>query len=208
MPTLNKRTCANCGDYEETFSKSVNCLKCYALLKKLDSAQDELKWLTANRYAVTVEPTYDKFGKRCYTVTTPCGHEWTAPYGNLVKQIKNSISKCLGPACGVCGPKHRFTKALEKYVEKYGVDYDLDKANDYRRKVRGLTEVTYRRNRAIINPLNLKRGHHEHHLDHIVSIIECFKRGWTAEEASDVSNLQFLSAGDNLAKGRGPSLLG
>lgn len=201
MPRLNKRTCPRCKTYEETYSKAEFCAACYVQNKKEADILREAKDIEAWGYKKIEGPTYDKFNHRAYKVLTPCGHEWEVPFTNLIKQVKNAKEKNLRPACGVCGPMHRFTKALEKYVEKYGVDYDLDKANDYRRKVRGLSDLNYKRNKHIVNPSNLDRGHHTHHVDHIVPIIECFKRGWTVEEASNISNLQMLTAEDNLAKG-------
>lgn len=201
MPKLNKRTCPRCRSYEETFSKAVHCATCYVILKKEQSIKDEAKLLNENNYSVISGPWLDKFNHRCYKVKTPCDHEWEAPFTNMLKQIKNSQTKGLRPACGVCGPQHRFAKALEKYVEKYGVDYDLNAFNDYRKKVRSLTEVVYRNNKNLINPNNLPRGHHEYHLDHIVPIIECFKRGLSAEEAARPENLQMLHCKENLAKG-------
>lgn len=202
MPRLNKRTCPRCKKYEETFSQAEFCASCYILNKKevdiLREAEDIKVW----GYQKIDGPSLDKHGHRSYKLLTPCNHEWSVPFCNLIKQVKNAKEKNLRPACGVCGPQHRMMTALTSYVEKNGIDYDLDEAIDYRRKVRGLTEVNYRRHKKVINPLNLKRGHHEHHIDHKVPIIECFKQGWTVEQAAAVDNLQMLTAQDNLAKGR------
>lgn len=201
MPKWRDRTCERCGKVEHTASKSQFCILCYAANKRDELVKQEPLYLKSNGYSVVSGPVIDNVGHRCYTVLTPCGHEWSAKFNNLRKQIKNAQSKNLRPACGVCGPKHRFTKALEKYVEKYGVDYDLQQFKDYSKKVRSMTEVTYRNNKHLINPERLKRGHHAHHLDHIIPIIECFKQGWSVERASSISNLQMLTASSNLSKG-------
>ena len=202
MPKWRDRECERCKKVEHTASKSRFCLFC-----SKENARDELfkkdpVFFKEHGYNVIEGPTIDKFNHRCYKVLTPCGHEWEAPFTNILKQVKNAKAKNLRPACGVCGPKHRFTKALEKYIEKYAIDYDLDKANDYRRLVRRMTEQTYKKNKHVINPNNLPRGRNTgYHLDHVVPIIECFKQGWPAEEAADVSNLQMLEWTENLSKG-------
>ena len=96
-------------------------------------------------------------------------------------------------------------KAMDGYIAKFQLDErartDL---RAYTRKVRGLSEATYRENIDVINPLRLPRcrGNQGWHLDHIVSIVECFKRGWTPEQAAALNNLQLLSAAENLSKGR------
>jgi len=74
----------------------------------------------------------------------------------------------------------------------------------YTRKVRGLSEKTYRDNIDIINPNRHPRmlGNQGWHLDHVISIVKCFKRGWVPEQAAVLGNLQLLPAGENLSKGR------
>lgn len=176
-------------------------MKCQKSLKKLSDVGGECTFLLSKGYTVISGPVLDKFNHRAYIVLTPCGHEWEAPFTNILKQIKNAEAKGLRPACGTCGPKHRFAKALEKYVDKYGVDYDLAAFKDYSKKTRGLSEVTYKNNLALINPNAVTRGRHEHHVDHIIPIIECFKRGWTPEQAAHISNLQMLHWKENLTKG-------
>jgi hypothetical protein len=91
--------------------------------------------------------------------------------------------------------------ALEGFMDKYAKDYDLDAFDDFRQKVRGLSEVTYKLQKESLNPKKLPRGRHLYHLDHKVPIIECFKRGWTPEQAASVQNLQLLWWEDNLSKG-------
>lgn len=94
---------------------------------------------------------------------------------------------------------------MQGYIDKYGLD---EKARTdlraYTRKVRGLSEKTYRDNIDVLNPDRHPRmlGNQGYHLDHIVSIVECFKQGWTPEEASSLENLQLLEASANLSKGR------
>lgn len=202
MPRWRDRTCERCGKIEHTASKSEYCILCYAANKRDALVKTEPATIQSWGYSVIAGPTYDKHNHRVYKVLTPCGHEWEAPFTNLLKQIKNAHTKRLRPACGICGPKHRMKVALDGFMDKYAVDYDLDKMHDFRKKVRGLTEKVYKSNKHLINPNDLPRGRNTgYHVDHIVPIIECFKRGWTAEQAADVSNLQMLPWMDNLSKG-------
>lgn len=202
MPTLQKRTCPRCLTYEETYSKAKFCMSCFVQNKKEDSIESEFARLHEWGYTALTDPTYDKHGHRCYTVLTPCGHEWTAPFTNLLKQVKNTKAKNLRPACGVCGPRHRFTNALEAYKKKYARNYNLSQYQDYVKVVRGLSDFNYKHHRHVINPAGLRRGKKTWHLDHKIPIIECFKRGWPVEQAAVVENLQLLKWNENLSKGR------
>lgn len=94
---------------------------------------------------------------------------------------------------------------MDGYMKVYGRDWnniDVEDWQAYSTAVRKLSEITYREHRWHINPLNLKRGVRTYHLDHKVPIIECFKRGWSPEQAASVNNLQILRAEDNLSKSR------
>lgn len=83
-------------------------------------------------------------------------------------------------------------------------DYETDDYKTYCRKVRWLTEKQYSKYKDIINPYNKLRGKHgvdgAHQVDHIVSVRDCYTRGWSIEEASAVSNLQMITWEDNLSK--------
>lgn len=204
MPKKRDRECSRCFIIlKNTASRAEICLACQKIVKKENDTKIEMNLLTSWGYELIAGPQYDKFNHRTYIINTPCCfNNYEVVFNNLRKQISNAKAKSLDVPCGFCGPKKRFSKALEKYIEKYGINYDLEVMKDYRRKVRGLSEVTYKNNKHIINPLNLPRGLTEgYHLDHIIPIIECFKRGWTPEEAAEISNLQMLTAEDNLTKG-------
>jgi hypothetical protein len=204
MPKWKDRECSNCGAIEHTASKSRLCKVCFLEEQKQKCIVEEKRYLNDYDYSVISGPEYDKHNHRVYKVLTPCGHEWEAPFTNLLKQVKNAQSKGLRPACGICGPKHRMKVALDGFMDKYAVDYDLDKMHDYRKKVRGLTEKTYKKNKHLINPRNLPRGRNSgYHIDHKVPIIKAFKEGWTPEQCAAVSNLQMLEWTENLSKGAG-----
>jgi 5-methylcytosine-specific restriction endonuclease McrA len=173
--------------------------------------ENEKAFIAQNGYSIIRGPWLDKFNHRCYYVLTPCGHEWEIPFNNFTKLVKNVQAKGLPPACGTCGPRHRMKKALVGFIAKYGIDYDLTQALDYEKKVRRSSEATYKKFKHDINPLNLKRGlagePGAHHVDHIVSIRDCFRLGWTVEQASAKENLQMLTWEDNLSKGTSHSKL-
>ena len=131
-------------------------------------------------------------------VHAECGtrQTWTLP--NIRKQLNlrpNSVP------CSRCGGKERMSKAMAGYLEKYGRDFDVTLWEEYRTKVRRLTEQTYKKHKFEINPLNLKRGLKTYHLDHRMPIIEGFLQGIPAEQIAAKENLQILPAFDNISKG-------
>lgn len=202
MPRLRDRKCAGCGKLEyNTATRSEYCVLCANANKRAELIKNDPVFFAQHGYTIVSGPTWDKFNHRCYRVLTPCGHEWEAPFTNMLKQIKNAQSKNLRPACGVCGPKHRMKVALDGFMDKYARDYDLQQYQDYVKKVRTLSDTNYRQNKQLINPNNLKRGRHHYHLDHKMPIIECFKQGWSVERASSICNLQMLESRENLKKG-------
>jgi 5-methylcytosine-specific restriction endonuclease McrA len=203
MTTWKERECIECKQVLNTASKSPICLTCKCKLKSKDAVVRELEIISDYGYETVGEPTKNKFGKRVYELIAPCcGGKFSTVFGNLLSGIKkNEQSGYNKLPCGLCGPKHRMETALKGYVANNGRDYDLQKFEDYSIQVRGYSEGIYRRNLSIINPLNLKRGKFDHHLDHIVPIITAFKEGWTVERAGAVENLQMLEWQDNLSKG-------
>ena len=204
MPKWRERTCTSCQSVMLTASKSEICIACCGKNKALGAVDKEKQIIEDYGYVIVGEPTKNNFGKRVYTLIAPCcNSECSTVFGNLITGIKkNEQSGYNKLPCGVCGPKHRMQTALTGYVERNGKDYDIKRANHYVQLVRKLSEHTYRANRELINPDNHIRGlNHSYHLDHIVPIIECFKRGWTPEQAAVISNLQMLHWKDNLTKG-------
>lgn len=201
MPKWTDRECQRCKKIEWTASKALFCPPCQAANKRDELITRDPGFFKMHGYSIISGPTWDKFNHRCYRVLTPCGHEWEASYKNLVKQIENSQKKNLRMVCGICGPKHRMKVALDGFMDRYARDYDLQQYQDYVKKVRTMSDTNYRQNMQLINPNNLKRGRHHYHLDHRMPIIECFKQGWSVEQASSISNLQMLESKENLKKG-------
>lgn len=198
----HERECQRCHTIEWTASQAPFCRMCKEANDRDEAIRLEPVRIESAGYKALKGPWKDKHGHRCYTVLTPCGHEWTLPFTNFLKQTKNAKAKGLPPACGTCGPKHRMDVALHGYIEKFGRDYDLNTFKGYVKEVRCLTNENYRKHKKIINPKNHKRGLKDYHVDHITSIVEAFKHGWTAERTAAVENLQMLPWKDNLSKGR------
>jgi len=74
----------------------------------------------------------------------------------------------------------------------------------YSRNVHGLSQEVYNKNIDIINPQRHPRTlcgvEGGWQLDHIVPIKECFERGLTVEEASNINNLRMLPWRENLMR--------
>lgn len=72
----------------------------------------------------------------------------------------------------------------------------------YANQVRRESGINYKKFKNIINPLNLPRGRgiDKYHLDHIVSVCDCFNNGVTVESAASVGNLQMLLGHVNTTK--------
>jgi len=202
-----ERECVACGEVLLTASKSDTCISCCTKNKRDDRVTVEKRIIEDYGYQVVGEPEVNKYNKRVYRLVAPCcGNEWPTVFGNLLTGIKrNEQSGYEQLPCGTCGPKNRMATALKAYEDKHGKDYDEIAYNSYKQKVRSLSNKIYQDKVEILNPEGHQRGLAgevgAYHLDHKVSIMECFKRGWTIEQASDISNLQMLKWEENILKG-------
>jgi hypothetical protein len=77
---------------------------------------------------------------------------------------------------------------------------EVEDFKEYRAIVRYYSNLNFNEHYWKINPGNFKRGQY-YHLDHIVSVVEGFRKGIDPKVISEVSNLQILTATDNLSKG-------
>lgn len=201
MASRKERVCESCGAVSFVFGKATKCIPCQKKEKTVENIIEEHELLISNGYKIIGDPILGKFGKRVYSVFTPCcGNVWEIRLDNFRKLVNNAKAKGLPMPCGTCGSKHRMNTALAGFMEKYGRDYDIKKWDDYRSLVRKLSDITYRQFKEEINPLNHRRGKKTWHLDHIFPIIECFKQGWAPEKAASKENLQMLHWQENLIK--------
>lgn len=196
MRKLN--TCITCGTERNPKAKIGQCQNCRTKSQRDQRTIEEKAYLVDHGYEVlSDEPTLCKHGKPNYTVKLKsCGHIFSSRFQNIQKQISLRGKS----PCNTCGGKERMAKALDGYIEKYGREYNLEEFEAYSKIVRKQSEKTYRLHKNTINPLDLKRGKTDYHLDHIVPIVECFKRNIPIQIAASLDNLQILSYHDNLSK--------
>lgn len=202
MAKRRDRTCISCGEVEyNTRTPSDICLLCVKENKRqADSAveRETLSFL----YTDIEGPEYDEHKHRNWTfVHAECGTKQTWVFNNVMSRLQKDIDST---PCTKCGKKRRAAAALAGYLKNNARDYDLTVYADYQKKVRGLSEKTYNMHIDTINPERHVRmlGNQGHHLDHIVSIIDCFKAGFSVETAASLPNLRILEAGVNMTKGR------
>ena len=104
-------------------------------------------------------------------------------------------------------PKVRIDNAMKTKIERGWVipDEFLSDYQIYRKKVKKLTESTYKKYKNIINPNNLERvtnGKNGFQLDHKYSIVEGFLNNVEPEIISHQCNLQMLEWYDNRTKSK------
>jgi hypothetical protein len=125
------------------------------------------------------------------------------PSQNAGIKLKKKV-KCLSNY-GVENPS--FSKEVlmktKKTKENLGLvipSHLLTEKEIYYREVDRLTETTYKRYKSTINPMGMKRGRYEFHLDHRISKFDGFLQGLSPEVISHQNNLQMISWKDNLKK--------
>lgn len=123
-----------------------------------------------------------------------CGHTFDAQLNNLISGRTR---------CGVCGPVKRIANAAVVYKKMFGRTYDVKKWEDYKNRAWEATMITYRANMKLLNPNNYPRyrgAPNQHHIDHIVPMIEGFKRQLPVELLGSLENLRVVLATANLRK--------
>lgn len=140
-----------------------------------------------------------KYGRKTFTVKNKnCGHEFEVNNLDLFTNPDNY--------CAVCGPKtrqrkltnvnvFRKTEERKKIMRIQKLTFD-----QYSKLVRTLTRKTYSKFSDTINPNNLRISKFDHHIDHKVSIFDCWKNNVDARLVAAADNLQILTANENLQK--------
>lgn len=135
------------------------------------------------------------------------------------ERIKNETRHCIGKGCSntftvkpamkkkYCSQscQLRTENNAPKGIGSRGIrNPNIKEYTKYARKVHALSHKVYEQNKEIINPNNYPRTlcgvENGWQLDHIIPIKECFEKGISAEEASDVKNLRMLPWKDNLMR--------
>jgi hypothetical protein len=131
---------------------------------------------------------------------------WKKKYGEEEGTNRfNNYSAKLSKGKSLDGYIERYGEFLgkKKYQERYN-NVNSEEYKRYARKVHRLSGKIYTENIDIINPNRYTRTlcgvEGGWQLDHIITIKECYKRGMTPEEASDISNLRMLPWKDNLMR--------
>jgi len=141
---------------------------------------------------------------------------WIKKYGvdNPFKShnIKEKIKEVLKYRYGVdnsanVNPEIRINNVMKTKIERGWVipDEFLSDYQIYRKKVKRLTEIVYKKYKNIINPNNLERitnGKNGVQLDHKYSIIEGFLNNVEPEIISHHCNLQMLEWDNNRTKSK------
>lgn len=193
------KICIDCGVERFTCGVAERCNSCRQIYTRRISNEKYITRLAELGYILHTDHTQISSNKLKVTVTnTACGHMFTAQLNNIVS------GRCI---CAVCGPKKRMAHALNIFLDKYARDYDICAFHGYRDLVRKLSNINYEANIDILNPKRLVRSRPDLvegcvNLDHIIPIIECFKRDWPAEQAAALSNLRIIDAVENLKKQR------
>jgi hypothetical protein len=190
MPYL---PCSSCGVVRHTRPDALLCVKCITKKRRDEFAIE----LDSKGYTVHSDLSTIPNNKAKVEVTNrECNHRYQVQLCNLL----SGASKC-----SVCGPKKRGAQITAFSKEYFARNYDLTLWEDYLTQVRQLSNRCYDANIDVLNPKRLPRSRPDLNpdavnLDHIVPIIECFKRGWDIHEAAALTNLQLLPAHKNLSK--------
>lgn len=126
-----------------------------------------------------------------------CGREFTARPNNILTGAT---------VCRPCNDERKREAFQQFNMDRHEESLKYKEPLDaYTKRVRVLTEATYREHKDLINPLNyprLRAGQEDgYHLDHIRSISECFHNNVPPEECAHYTNLQMLPWADNISKG-------
>lgn len=202
MAKKMERVCIGCGKAEEIFFTArtkLQCNECLSQIKIAATQAKEISELENMGYSQVEFSHVNDHGKRAYTVMAPCcGASQTMLFGN----IRTMFKKYNKPPCTSCGGKERIAKAMKVYKQTHGRTYDEQLFEDYSARVRAESEVTYRKYESIINPDGEVRGRNvgSWHLDHKMSIRDCFLHSIPVELAGSILNLTMLETLDNLKK--------
>lgn len=140
-----------------------------------------------------------KYGRKIFTVRNKnCNHTFQV----------NNLDLFTNPDdyCAVCGPIKRQCKMTVKNKDRHmaiRTEVMLNQNltfSQYSKLVRTLTRKVYNKYSKLVNPNDFKISRLDYHLDHIVSIYDCWKNNVNPKLVSAASNLQLLLASDNLSK--------
>ena len=183
-----------------TASKAPCCAKCFVEQKQKTKRAEEHAFIESFGYSNVHQVGYSSQGKPQWKFTHECGTEQVWVFNNFLTRAKADPNTA---PCSKCGGKRRMDSAMQAFIAKYGItEEQMIQYERYSKKVRHLSDKVYKLHEQEINPLGLKRGMYDYHLDHIMPIIQGFKQGLAPEFMARKENLQMLPAKDNLSKAR------
>ena len=173
------------------------CKKCTDKAKYAESRKKNFA-LVSSKFHIIDEISNDECvpkSKKVKVKNKDCGHVFTAQWDNL----KNGTS-----ICPVCNKEEKIKRCRENNNKKH-LESLVGKSEfqAYKSKVDIFTRKSYKKHKKIINPNNVKRvvaGGVGYHLDHIVSIKNCFLWGVPPEICGDYRNLRMIEWKENLFK--------
>jgi hypothetical protein len=201
-----KRNCPNEGcsreitynrkdSYKNAINKNTICAKCNRL--KRGSVYN--KFLNDKIVNKILNIYYDKT-----KILTEIAIECEISFETLNKIIKLENLPQIKRDSKVIDREASYRKIFKT---KYGIDYDefiKDKPifDRYKNKVKYLTTKTVKKfHKYIFNIDKIGKGENDYHIDHIVSIKDCFLNNIDPSIASDIINLRAIPRNENLSKG-------
>jgi len=177
--------------------KLQGCKKCTDRVQHSTTRREHIKKVET-KFDILVALADDQFipkDTKILVENKECGHQFAARWDNLKNELTN---------CPICNTKEKIkrckinSKNLHKNALAGKTEFEI-----YRSKVSSVTRKTYKIYESDINPLGLKRvlaGGVGYHLDHKISVRNCFLWGVPPEICGSRDNLEMVKWRDNLSK--------
>lgn len=189
-------TCRVHGDFLQSPGDHIagkGCINCGAMNNGLRSRSDTETFIHKSQRLHGEKYIYDKvhYVRAHDPVTIIC-----KKHGEFCIKPNYHLS---GDGCKWCSKEAGMLTKAKLGLNRYPTD-DMTLYEVYRAHVWKFTERNYKLFKSIINPLNKNRGRREYHIDHVVSMITGWHNDVPPEIIGHYSNLQMLSAHDNVVK--------
>lgn len=180
--------------YKNSLKKNSECLKC--VRKKRGGISEKFK---SDKLFNNVLYIYYDLDKTLIEIAKEVGISFETlnkmlKYRNLPKLKRNKKEF------------NRFKSYKKTFKSRYGISYDeylktKSEFYKYKSRVKYYTQKTIKEWGVFIGDLNkVGRGKGFHHVDHIVSIKDCFDYGVDPKIVSDIINLRVIPEEENLSK--------
>jgi hypothetical protein len=181
--------------YKSTTNKNTLCMKCNR--KKRGGVN--IKYLNEGIISKVLSIYYDKT-KTLKTIAIECGIKYDTL--NKIIKLKN---------LPIIKRDHKYidrNKSMVKmFKTKYGIEYDeylktKSEFYKYKSRVKYYTKKTIKQCSTQIENLDkVGKGLNDYHIDHIVSIKDCFMVNLDVKIVADIINLRAIPSFENLSKG-------